>query len=212
MPLAHPEPLLTPPLSPQTSPSETLADDETISSQISTAVYSTDHPLPVSNAAATPNNKLPYQLHNRPNLPSASHASGMYIALADDRILLDGTGGAAVAAIGMGNPEVIQAITQQHQTLGYAYHQLLGNPAGEELAKWLIERSDGAFGAAAFLTSGSEAVEGCVRTARQYWVEKGQADRRFVISRWPSYHGNTLGTLAVSVFRFSSVYPSCVSF
>ena len=47
-------------------------------------------------------------------------------------------------------------------------------------------------------TPGSEAMEAAIKMCRQYWVEAGQPEREHIIARFPSYHGNTLGALAVS--------------
>ncbi|MCS6067447.1 aminotransferase class III-fold pyridoxal phosphate-dependent enzyme [Klebsiella variicola subsp. variicola] len=44
---------------------------------------------------------------------------------------------------------------------------------------------------------GSEAIETALKMARQYFVEIGQPSRTRFIARKQSYHGNTLGALAV---------------
>ncbi|HET9205972.1 MAG TPA: aspartate aminotransferase family protein, partial [Burkholderiaceae bacterium] len=48
-----------------------------------------------------------------------------------------------------------------------------------------------------FVSGGSEAIEAALKMARQYFVESGQPQRRHFIARRQSYHGNTLGALAV---------------
>ena len=48
-----------------------------------------------------------------------------------------------------------------------------------------------------FVSGGSEAIEAALKMARQYFVEKGEPQRRHFIARRQSYHGNTLGALAV---------------
>ena len=48
-----------------------------------------------------------------------------------------------------------------------------------------------------FVSGGSEAIEAALKMARQYFVEIGQPQRRHFIARRQSYHGNTLGALAV---------------
>ena len=45
---------------------------------------------------------------------------------------------------------------------------------------------------------GEEAIDTAVKMARQYQVDRGKRDKYKVISRWTSYHGNTLGALALS--------------
>ncbi|MGH9798198.1 MAG: aspartate aminotransferase family protein, partial [Candidatus Polarisedimenticolia bacterium] len=48
------------------------------------------------------------------------------------------------------------------------------------------------------VSGGSEAVETAIKMARQYQVETGHPGRYKVIARWQSYHGSTLGALAVT--------------
>ena len=164
-------------------------------------------------ARATVSHKSSTFHHAQPP-PIAVSGSGLTFTLDDGRVILDGvSGGAAVACLGNGNDEVIEVMTEQAKKMAYAYHQSLGSGPGDELARYLCER--GGFEAAAFLNSGeclrelrrgvwthkwagSEAMEACIKTARQYWVEKGELERKYIIARFPSYHGNTLGALAVS--------------
>jgi len=123
----------------------------------------------------------------------------MYMQLADGRTILDGmSGGAAVACLGSSNPDIVEVMRKQAEVMPYAYHQAFGNTAGDELAQFLVDRSDGAFTAGAFMSSGSEAVEAIIKVARQYWLERGEPQRKYIIARFPAYHGNTLGALGVS--------------
>ena len=48
-----------------------------------------------------------------------------------------------------------------------------------------------------FVSGGSEAIEAALKLARQYFVERGEPQRRNVVARRQSYHGITLGALAV---------------
>jgi adenosylmethionine-8-amino-7-oxononanoate aminotransferase len=68
----------------------------------------------------------------------------------------------------------------------------------EQLARHLYELSGGHFTNSLFFSSGSEAVEGALKIARQYHVERGETKRVQIISRQKSYHGNTMGALALS--------------
>ena len=93
-------------------------------------------------------------LHHAGPKPRAVSANELTLKLEDGRVLLDGCGGAAVACLGMGNQEIIDAMTAQASKMSYAYHQLVDNPPAEELGAWLCDRSEGAFVCAAFLNSG----------------------------------------------------------
>ncbi|KAI6113129.1 hypothetical protein F5141DRAFT_1188308 [Pisolithus sp. B1] len=130
-------------------------------------------------------------LHRTPwQPPVAVAAEGLYIDLEDGQRLIDGVGGAAVTCVGASHPKVIQAIKDQLDTLTL-------KPA-EELAKFLVDTSDGAFELVAFASGGSEAVEAVIKLARQYYVEIGQPQRRNFIARQLSFHGNTLSTLSLA--------------
>lgn len=67
----------------------------------------------------------------------------------------------------------------------------------EQLAEQLVRTAPGSLNYAYFVSGGSEAVETALKLARQYFVEIGQPDRTLFIARKQSYHGNTLGALAV---------------
>jgi adenosylmethionine-8-amino-7-oxononanoate aminotransferase len=49
-----------------------------------------------------------------------------------------------------------------------------------------------------FTSGGSEATETAIKIVRQYWLSRGQPGRHQMFSRWQSYHGATLGALALS--------------
>ncbi|KIO31758.1 hypothetical protein M407DRAFT_241680 [Tulasnella calospora MUT 4182] len=138
-------------------------------------------------------------LHRTPFVPPvAVAAEGIYVDLADGRRVIDGVGGAAVAAIGMGNKRVIQAIKDQAEKMSYIYNAQCSNEAAEELAHLMIEQSKGAFELVGFVSGGSEAMEGVIKLARQYFYETNEPKRRNFIARKLSYHGNTIGTLELS--------------
>ncbi len=131
------------------------------------------------------------------DLPVAVRGEGCYIFDAQGRKYLDGSGGAAVACLGHSHPRVIAAVEAQIRKLPCIHTSFFTNEPSEELAEFLVARAP--VGIARFLTvsDGSVAVETALKLQRQYWVERGQPQRRFIISRQQSYHGNTLGALAV---------------
>ncbi|KAG8870372.1 hypothetical protein FRC20_011944 [Serendipita sp. 405] len=139
------------------------------------------------------------QLHRVPWVPPvAVGAQGIYIDLEDGTRIIDGVGGAAVNCIGSGHPKVLQAISEQLQKITYVYNVQLLNQPSQELAKHLISVSEGAFAQCFFVSGGSEAMEAVIKLARQYFWEISQPERRYFIARKQSYHGNCLGTLALS--------------
>ncbi|KAG7094891.1 hypothetical protein E1B28_005698 [Marasmius oreades] len=130
--------------------------------------------------------------------PVAKSAQGIYIELEDGRQVIDAVGGASVACIGMSHPAVRQAIKDQVERLPYVYSMQLSNQPAEELADLLTESGNGAFELVGLVSGGSEAMEGVIKTARQYYHERDQPQRKNFISRKLSYHGNTVATLSLS--------------
>ncbi|KAI0287811.1 pyridoxal phosphate-dependent transferase [Russula brevipes] len=124
--------------------------------------------------------------------------AGIYVTLKDGREIIDAVGGAAVACIGNGHPVVRRAIKEQVDKLAYVYNVQLSNEPAEELARTLIDSGKGAFELCGFFAGGSEAMEGAVKLARQYWYEQNQPQRKNFISRRLSFHGNTVTTLSLS--------------
>jgi len=130
-------------------------------------------------------------------LPIAVGGEGCYLIDDTGKRYLDGSGGAAVSCLGHGHPRVIEAIREQAGSLAYAHTSFFTNEPMETLADLLIEGAPAGISKAYFVSGGSEATEAALKLARQYFVEIGQPRRRHFIARRQSYHGNTLGALAV---------------
>jgi adenosylmethionine-8-amino-7-oxononanoate aminotransferase len=150
-------------------------------------------PSPRANASAVLHRNL------RSTPPFALKGDGVHLLDAEGRRYLDASGGAAVSCLGHGHPRVTEAIIAQLGKLEYAHTSFFTNEPSETLAQMLVDRAPAGFGKGrvAFLGSGSEAMEAALKLARQYFVEIGQPQRSRFISRRMSYHGNTLGALAV---------------
>ena len=127
----------------------------------------------------------------------AASATGLVITSADGRQVIDGSGGAAVACLGHGHPRVVEAIRSQLGRLCYAHTSFYTSEPAEALADMLVGHAPGGLTHAYFVSSGSEANEAALKLARQYMLEIGQGQREHFIGRRQSYHGNTLGALAV---------------
>ena len=130
-------------------------------------------------------------------MPRAVGGEGVYLIDADGKRYLDASGGAAVSCLGHGDPDVIEAIKGQLDTLAFAHTGFFTSRPAEELADLLIEQAPDGFGAIYFVSGGSEAVEAGLKMARQYFLEIGEPSRTKFIARHQSYHGNTLGALSV---------------
>ncbi|KAJ9411207.1 hypothetical protein DTO045G8_839 [Paecilomyces variotii] len=136
-------------------------------------------------------------LRERPKTVIGS--SGNYLQLENGQAIFDASGGAAVSCLGHGNERVKQAMMAQLEANAYSYSLFFSSPAGEKLAKLLVDSTDGVMSKALIVSSGSEAVEAALKLSRQYFMELSppQPQRIRFIARKPSYHGTTLGALSV---------------
>ncbi len=129
--------------------------------------------------------------------PVAVRGDGVYLVDSKGKRYLDASGGAAVSCLGHTDQAVVTAIKTQLDRLAFAHTSFFTNEPMEALADELIRRAPKAFDRVYFVSGGSEAVEAALKLSRQYFVEKGEPQREYIIARRGSYHGNTLGALAV---------------
>jgi adenosylmethionine-8-amino-7-oxononanoate aminotransferase len=129
--------------------------------------------------------------------PVAVRGEGVWLEDAAGQRYLDASGGAAVSCLGHGHPDVRAAMHAQIDQLCYAHTSFFSSAVAEQLADQLVRTAPAGISHAYFVSGGSEAVEAALKMARQYFVEIGQPERSHFIARRQSYHGNTLGALAV---------------
>jgi adenosylmethionine-8-amino-7-oxononanoate aminotransferase len=129
--------------------------------------------------------------------PVAAHASGVTVFDNAGNAYLDASGGAAVSSLGHGHPDVIAAMHRQIDRCAYAHTAFFTTEVAEELAQTLVAKAPAGIKGVYLVSGGSEAMETALKLARQYFVEAGETGRSLFIARRQSYHGNTLGALAV---------------
>ena len=140
------------------------------------------------------------QIHRdfKKTYPVITRGKGVYIYDKDRRKYLDAVGGIGVVTIGHAVPEIIEAMTKQAQKVAFVHGGAFANEPAmalcEELATWAPK----GLGHVMLLAGGSEATETAMKLARQYHLERGKAGKYRIISRWTSYHGNTIGALSMS--------------
>lgn len=134
-------------------------------------------------------------LHVTP--PVAVRGEGVFLFDASGKEYLDASGGAAVSCLGHGHPAITAAMHAQIDRLAFAHTSFFTSEPAEALADHLTSRSPAGLDHVYLVSGGSEAVEAALKMARQYFVEIGETDRSLFIARRQSYHGNTLGALAV---------------
>ena len=133
-------------------------------------------------------NKLP---------PIGAKGAGVYLYDKSGKAYFDGSGGAAVSCLGHSDQDIINAIKKQLDSMAFAHTGFLGSEPAEQLADLLVDHAPDGLNHVYFVSGGSEAVEAALKLARQYFIEIGQPERSKIIARKQSYHGNTLGALAV---------------
>ncbi|WP_170750975.1 aspartate aminotransferase family protein [Ruegeria lacuscaerulensis] len=133
--------------------------------------------------------------HTKSKLPVAVAGDGAYLIDSQGRRYLD-CGDAAVSCLGHSNQSVIKAVQDQVEKIAFAHTGFMTSEPAEALAEMLIQNAPGNLDRVYFVSGGSEATEAAIKLARQYFLEVGQPDRRHVIARRQSYHGNTLGALS----------------
>ncbi|MEP9398816.1 aspartate aminotransferase family protein [Mesorhizobium sp. KR2-14] len=130
--------------------------------------------------------------------PLVDRAEGIYLWDSQGRRMIDGASGAMVVNVGHGNRNVLDAMKRQMERVTFAYRLHFENEAAEELALRMAQKMPGDLDRIFFVSGGSEAVESAIKLARQWAVATGQPKRWKVVARFPSYHGGTVGALAVT--------------
>lgn len=137
-----------------------------------------------------------YQTRQR--RPLIDRAEGVYIWDLHGKRYIDGSSGAMVNNIGHSNPRVLAAMREQMAKATFAYRLHFENEAAEDLAREVSALMPAGRDRVFFVSGGSEAVESCMKLARSWAVATGRTERYKIISRFPSYHGSTMGALAVT--------------
>ncbi|MEJ2016669.1 MAG: aspartate aminotransferase family protein [Limibacillus sp.] len=143
-----------------------------------------------------PKSHLFYQTRRR--RPTLDQARGVYMWDVDGKRYLDGSSGAMVCNIGHSNERVLEAMRRQMEKSTFGYRLHFETEPAERLAEKTASLAPEGMEKVFFVSGGSEAVESAIKLARQYALAVGQAQRFKVISRYPSYHGCTLGALALT--------------
>ncbi|MGR1581548.1 aminotransferase family protein [Thalassobius sp. S69A] len=127
--------------------------------------------------------------------PFLSHGEGIYLYDESGKRYIDGSSGAMVSNIGHSNRTVLNKIKAQMDKATFGYRLHFRTHPSEDLAAKTVAMTPAGLDRVFFVSGGSEAVESAVKLARQYALTQGQGSRHKVISRFPSYHGCTLGAL-----------------
>jgi adenosylmethionine-8-amino-7-oxononanoate aminotransferase len=160
----------------------------------------TQHPttaqLPLNGAKHLAEKKSALFYQDAKPLPMASHGEGIYIFDDHGRRYIDACSGAISTNLGHGNKRIQEAVMRQMDKISFTYRTQFDSRPANELADLLARCAPAELNRVFFVNSGSEAVESCIKLARQYWWSIGKTSKNLIISRSPSYHGATLGALS----------------
>lgn len=145
--------------------------------------------------------------------PIVQRAEGVYLWDTHGNRYLDASSGPMISNLGHSNPRVLAAMKEQMDKATFAYRLYFQCEVAERLADKAISMLPPGLDRLFLVSGGSEAVESCLKLARQYAVTIGRADRWKVISMAPSFHGTTLGALSVTGMpmfteQFAPMFPS----
>ena len=130
--------------------------------------------------------------------PVLIRGEGIYLFDKDGNRYIDGISGAGNVTLGHGRRSIVEAMSVQANHLAYCFSAFFTNQPALELAQRIANLTPGDLNHVYFVSGGSEAIEAAMKIARQYHVHRGEEQRHLVLSRWRSYHGATLGALALT--------------
>ena len=127
-----------------------------------------------------------------------THGEGAFLFDERGQRYLDAAAGAAVASLGHGNRELADVLATQARRLSYAHPSKFATGEALELAEKMVARSPEGLTRVLFTSGGSESTEAAIKLARQVQLAWGRPGKHKIVTRRNSYHGATLGALAVS--------------
>lgn len=131
-------------------------------------------------------------------VPLMVSAKGLWMFDEHGKAYIDGSSGPIASNIGHANERVADAIYQQAKTLDYVYPRVGRHIANAALTERLCRLAGKPFERVGLASGGSEAMDFALKFLRQYAIAKGLSSKRVLVSNMPSYHGSTIGTLAIS--------------
>lgn len=126
-----------------------------------------------------------------------ARAEGVHLFDTKGNRYIDASGGPMAVNLGHNDPRMRAAVEAQMRDFAYV-HPVLANRPRAALCNAIAEVAPEGLNATYLVSGGSEAVETAVKIARQYWVGAGKPEKHKVIACYESYHGMTLGTMALS--------------
>lgn len=135
-----------------------------------------------------------YQNYKKPEFVLCE-GRGCEVFDTEGRRYLDLCAGIAVDTLGHSHPQLAAALAAQAAKLMHVSNYFHNEPnirAAERLTRVT------GYDRALFCNSGTEAIEATLKLARRFFSAQGQAERYRVIAFGNSFHGRTMGSLAVT--------------
>jgi adenosylmethionine-8-amino-7-oxononanoate aminotransferase len=130
--------------------------------------------------------------------PKIQYGKGIYLFDDKGKRYLDGSAGSSsVSNIGHGRDEVVAAASEQMSKITVLPTHAFSSEIVENYLDRLVNFAPAGYQKAWTVMSGTEAVENALKLALQYHQLRGDLKRYKIISRWSTYHGNSVFTLDV---------------
>jgi adenosylmethionine-8-amino-7-oxononanoate aminotransferase len=134
--------------------------------------------------------------------PSIVKSEGIYLYDDTGKRYVDASSGPILCSLGYGNQQIAEVLKEQALKTAYVFRMDFTSPELEECCTRICQKTNGVMDRVFMVSGGSEATESAIKLARKYQIDSGNSSKFKVISRWLSYHGMTMGSLALSGFPF----------
>ncbi|MCK1406110.1 aminotransferase class III-fold pyridoxal phosphate-dependent enzyme [Bradyrhizobium sp. 76] len=125
---------------------------------------------------------------------------GPYLVGADGTRYLDASCGSGSLIFGHGDEKIIDALHAQSRKLTLFPSRLFSSEIVERYARQLLDFGPPSMSRAITFSSGSDAVEASLKLALQHHFAAKRPQRRKILGRNASYHGNTIAGLSAGEF------------
>lgn len=132
------------------------------------------------------------------DLPIVDSGKGIYLKDIEGKTYIDASSGAVVVGIGHGREEVAEVMRDQAAKIAYVIRVQFMNKPSLELSNKITTLAPKNMDRSYFVSGGSEANETAIKLAIRFQQLIGNPRKVKIISRWQSFHGNTLGALSIS--------------
>ncbi|EKD64402.1 MAG: adenosylmethionine-8-amino-7-oxononanoate transaminase [uncultured bacterium] len=126
---------------------------------------------------------------------------GSYLFDVNGKKFLDGSSSLWVSILGHNHPVITQRIVEQTKKVSHASLFGEAHVPAIELTQRLLKFMGLPDYSVFFSNSGSEAIEAAMKMAMDYWRERNEVKRKYIVTFENSYHGETSGAMSVSGFQ-----------